>query len=178
MSNKIVRIIIFLIYSWYIYISCFLAGLPVILYFSGISGLQEYLVLALTGLPMCLRSFFMLLIIAFFYFNMTVFALFAFGALLYSIPAYWWWQKQTIPRAALLAILGVVYGPGTPFFLGRVDKQSPLYGLFLLLSTCLFYALLYWANEWQKNVIRIANWPTASALSSNGPACGHRTYIC
>lgn len=153
MRNKIVKTLIFLLYSWFIYNSYLVILSAYFIY-------QGYLLHAIST-PLSILtfySFFMLVynILKFIRFHIILGFLFSPYNLWLVIPIiivnavslFFWLKKQTIARAWLLAMAGIICGPGLLCAVQIFNSLSPL----ILGSLCLsiLYVLLIVSNYLQK----------------------------
>lgn len=151
--NRFFKILIFLMYSWLIYISFLIFATPLV----ASSFIDSFPDLVLSIL-FVLGLLFML-VFSFFY-NFTTFLGNPFMPLIINlfiinlIPFIYGWKKQTILRACALAFAGLMVDPGVLTF-GVMDGHTGLMYL-IIIFICLntFYPLLDYGNKYQKK-----RWP-------------------
>ena len=184
LKNKYVKLFIFLLYTWFIFVSSAFISIPLYVIRYGFGELGSIILFALFifSLPF---GFIYLAIDDWDVFLITVRpsygetgimpylqTLFGFLVLFLILffPFRFWWKRQTIFRAYVLAAFGMVFSPAVLMF-GIID--SPLSSLsfifYVILWVCLFYLFLGLADKYQKkywpdnkiaNAIRLAlKWP-------------------
>lgn len=156
LSNKLAKYTIFFLYSWCIYQSYFIIIIPFLILDEVKSG---YFTFGYLGELLGLLFFFIPFAITivekfindFQWINLVYLAAGCFVLWAYLLFVYFWWDKQTILRAWLLATIGMFAGPGLALiFSVPGDGDSDSKGIIAIIGINIFYFLLYKLNNYQK----------------------------
>lgn len=153
-KKKVIRHLIFILYTWLIYNLYIFVSWPVIVDLYG-----KTVFLSLLGLFFVL-PFSPIIILGIIFINWDLSGVSPFhifeGLLffiialimiwIYAVPFYFWYKKQTLFKAWIISMLGALAGPGIAVSL----PGWPLTPLYISLPVCLFYFFLYLSDKSQQ----------------------------